>query len=190
MRDMALPVRLAQQRYEVMKSSFNLTPVIAFAVRDGYVSDEVTAKRAFDGLLQWFAGHAVEEHPEYPYVMMNGEVDQAFHAFILNTRTYLHFCRDYVGFFIHHTPLTDTVLAEHDIQSGLNYTVDYLAKAYGDNIAPALQDWVCAHEQGELTAAAVSCVSNGPDRAPHDMIGIRDFRGFWDTEAQAAIGKA
>jgi len=184
------PNHSAQQRYEVMKSSFDLEPVVAFAVRDGYLPDEAKASRAFDGLLQWLAGHAVEEHPEHPYVMMNGEVDQAFHALILNTRTYLHFCRNFVGFFIHHTPLTDTVLAEYNIMSGVDYTVDYLAKAYGDNLAPALQGWVRAHQQGELTAAAVSCVSNGPDRAPHDMIGIRDFRRFWDTEARAPVGTA
>lgn len=187
---MALSVSPALQRYEVMKNSFDLTPLITFAVRDGYLPDEVTAKRAFDGLLQWLAGHAVEEHPEHPYVMMNGEVDQAFHAFILNTRSYLHFCRNFVGFFIHHTPLTDAVMTEHDILTGVDYTVNYLKQAYGDNLAPALQDWVRAHQQAELTASSVSCVSNGPDRAPHDMIGIRDFRGFWDTNPQSAVGSA
>ncbi len=190
MKDTPWPRHPAQKRYEVMKSSFDLAPIIAFAVRDGYLPDEVTAKRAFDGLLQWLAGHAVDEHPDHPYVMMNGDVDQAFHALILNTRSYLHFCRDYVGFFIHHTPLTDVVLAEHDILTGVDYTVDYLAKVYGENLSPVLQDWVRAHEQGKLTATAVSCVSNGPDRAPHDMIGIHDFRGFWDTEALAPVGKA
>lgn len=173
-----------------MKSSFDLAPLIAFAVRDGYLPDETTARHAFDGLLQWLAGHAVEEHPEHPYVMMNGEVDQAFHALILNTRSYLHFCRNFVGFFIHHTPLTDAVMPEHDILTGVDYTVNYLEKTYGKNLSPALQEWVHAHQAGELTAAAVSCVSNGPDRAPHEMIGIRDFRGFWDTNPQSTVDSA
>lgn len=183
-------VHPAVSRYQAMKNGFDLAPIIAFAVRDSYLPDETTAKRAFDGLLQWVAGHAVEEHPEHPYVMMNGEVDQAFHAFLLNTRSYLHFCRDYVGFFIHHTPIVDVTATQYEIAAGIDYTVGYLDATYGDQLAPSLRDWAILHQRGMLTATSVSCVSNGPDRIAHDMIGVADFRRFWDTNPQQPVGTA
>ena len=179
----------AIDRFNAMKT-FNLAPVIAFAVRDGYLPDQNKAELAFDGLLQWLAAHAVDEHREKPFVMMNGQVDQAYHAFLLNSRTYLHFCREYIGFFIHPTPVEDGEAAAIEATGGIDYTVDYLRTAFGPDLAPVLVDWVAAHQRGELLATSVSCVSNGPDRAPHDMISIADFRTFWDTNPQTNVGTA
>ena len=177
-------------RYLAMKQSYDVSPLVLFAVRDGYLPNLETAQRAFDGVLQWLAAHAVDEHPKKPFVMMNGEVDLAFHAFLLNTRSYLHFCREFVGFFIHHTPIMDLATTEYDILGGIDYTLGYLQAAYGSQLSPALSNWVRLHEQGELTATSVSCVSNGPDRVAHEIIGVADFRTFWDTNPQHMVGTA
>lgn len=179
----------ALERYRIMQT-YELKPIIAFAVRDGYLPDHKSAQRAFDGILQWLAAHAVDEHRDKPFVMMNGDVDRAFHALLLNTRAYLHFCRDFVGFFIHHTPVMDQRASGYDIAGGIDYTVNYLQAAFGPALAPALTDWVRSYERGELFATSVSCVSNGPDRAAHDLVAIRDFRTFWDTNPHQSVGIA
>jgi|AntRauTorckE6833_2_1112554.scaffolds.fasta_scaffold27903_2 hypothetical protein len=170
----------ALAKYREMKSTFNTTVLVQFAVRDGYAKDETSARSNLDGVLQWLACHAVKEHAEQPYVMMNGVVDEMYHAFMLNTRLYLHFCRDYIGFFIHHTPVDDVQADEIRLVGGIDYTVDFLQEAFGDELAQALQQWVIMREQGELSASSVSCVANDTDHAPDQLLGITDFRSFWD----------
>jgi len=171
-------------KFREMKRSFDTNALIRFAVRDGYSTDEDAAARDLDGVLQWLACHAVKEHAEQPYVMMNGSVDEMYHALMLNTRVYLHFCREYIGFFIHHTPVDDVQADEIKLAGGIDYTMAFLVESFGSELTPALQSWVCAHERGELNASSVSCVGNDADIAPDQLLGIADFRSFWDRNAE------
>jgi|GEM_PF-2181317 len=179
----------AHERYLAMKA-FDLAPVIAFAVRDKFLPDQETAEVAFDSLLQWLAAHAVDEHKEMPFVMMNGPVDEAYHAFMLNSRKYLQFCREYVGFFIHHTPVDDELSKHLELDLGIDYTIGYLNKAYGTELAPMLTAWKTDREAGLLTVTSVSCVRNGAEPAMLELVGIPDFRTFWDRNPQPHSGTA
>ena len=176
----------ACKKFKDMKSSFDCAGLVRFAVREGYATDEVSARQNLDGVLQWLACHAVKEHAEQPYVMMNGPVDEMYHALILNTRTYLHFCREYIGFFIHHTPVDDAEAVEIKVAGGITYTIDFLQQAFDSELAPALCRWAEAHHRGELNASSVSCLANDYDAAPDALLGIADFRTFWDRNRDFA----
>jgi hypothetical protein len=177
-------------RFAAMKEGFNAVPIISFAVREGYAPDVKTAEAGLDSVMQWLAGHAVDQHVDFPYVMMNGQVDQMYHALMLNTRTYLHFCRDYVGFFIHHTPVDDAVADSISLMNGVDKTLSYLKTAFDEDLAAPLQDWIESHARGELQATSVSCVSNAPDSAPEKLLGIKDFASFWDRNPHKTVGTA
>jgi len=174
----------ALAKFRDMKCSFNADNLIDFSVRDGYASDVASAQGYLDGVLQWLACHAVKEHAEQPYVMMKGPVDQMYHALMLNTRLYLHFCRDYIGFFIHHTPVDDKQANEIKLAGGINYTIGFLQKAFGTKLSPALREWIRTHERGELNASSVSCIGNDVDNTPDKLLGITDFRSFWDRNPE------
>jgi hypothetical protein len=161
-----------------MKSNIDFGPVIRFAVESGFAPDEESAQTALDGTLQWLVGHGMDEHAEAPYVMMNGEVDEMFHALILNTRTYLQLCREHIGFFIHHTPLDAD--GARRVEEGIGYTIDYITTLFGADVSPAIMRWKEQFDRGELNATSVSCVSNSYDAAPSELLGIDDFRTFWD----------
>jgi len=177
---------LALVKFREMKSTFQTAPLLQFAVKDGYAPDQAAAQVNLDGVLQWLACHAVKEHADQPYVMMNGPVDQMYHALMLNTRMYLHFCREYIGFYIHHTPVDDVQADEIKLVGGIDYTMHFLTEAFGAELSPALQQWVQSHADGDLSASSVSCVGNGTDYAPDQLLGITDFRSFWDREAAPA----
>lgn len=184
-------VTRAAERFAQMKVHFTeQEKIIAFAVRDGYAKNESEARKNIDGVLQWLAGHAVDRHESFPYVMMNGGVDQMYHALILNSRTYLHFCRDYVGFFVHHTPLMDTEINSVEIMRGVAETIDYLEKSFGEALSPSLHQWSIENKIGQLNASSVSCVGNAPDTAPQNLLGIADFATFFDRNAHQTVGNA
>jgi hypothetical protein len=180
----------AIKRFNAMTAGFNSENIVQFAVRDGYMPNVESARSALTGVLQWLAVHAVDEHADAPFVMMKGDVDQMYHALLLNTRVYLHFCRDYIGFFIHHTPLDDLEAANVIVEGGIDYTVMSLKSAFGPELSPALNQWVNAHQRGELQANSVSCIANPGDRAPEMLLGIADFRSFWDRNPHSDIGNA
>lgn len=134
--------------------------------------------------MQWLACHAVKEHEERPFVMMKGPVDVMYHAFMLNTRLYLHFCRDYVGFFIHHTPVDDYQANDIKLAGGIDYTMSFLQEAFQHELVSPIQDWIDAHARGELSASSVSCNGNDVDITPDNLLGITNFRSFWDRNPQ------
>lgn len=142
----------------VEMQSFNVRPVVAFLVRDGY--SEAKAAEMVDALLQWVAGHAVREH-QTPYVMFHGPVDEAFHAFILNTALYADFCERHIGWFLHHTPLDEEQAVEELVLSGVHYTVDFIEEQFGDSLHPLLKEWGVEARAGRIEVSAVSCVCNG-----------------------------
>ncbi|MAZ67245.1 hypothetical protein CL652_00550 [bacterium] len=169
---------VAQERFRAMKSHVDFAPVIRFAVEGGFAPDERSAERVLDGVLQWLVGHASAEHAQTPYVMMNGDVDEMFHALILNTRIYLQLCREHIGFYIHHTPL-DAEEAE-GVEEGIGYTIDYILDTFGDLVSPSILHWKEQFDRGELTASSVSCMGNGYEPAVKELLDIDDFRTFWD----------
>lgn len=179
----------ALTKYWEMKRSFETDALVRFAVRDSYAPNEIAARDSLDGALQWLACHAVKEHAEQPYVMMNGPVDEMYHALMLNTRLYLHFCREYIGFFIHHTPVDDAQADEIRIAGGIDYTLSFLQDAFGVDLSPTLHNWVAAHQSGELGVSSVSCMGNDFDSAPDHLLGVTDFRTFWDRNQQT-VGTA
>lgn len=146
----------ALEIYERMKT-VDLSPVRALMMRENphYTVEEVD--EAMDGLLQWMAGHSAAPHFDQTYVMLFGPVDEAFHAFILNTRIYMHFCKEHVGFFIHHTPVDEEEAAELFEEGSLDYTVNFLEETFGDALSPALRAWGEGIRSGQLGASAVSC---------------------------------
>lgn len=135
----------------------DMSAVHALLVRENPHLTTQQADQAIDALMQWLAGHAVAPHVEPAYVMLFGVVDDAFHAFILNTRAYMKFCKEQVGFFIHHTPVSDSEASELLESGALDYTVDFLLTEFGDTLSPLLHDWYRGVKEGTLGAAAVSC---------------------------------
>ncbi len=73
--------------------------------------------QVFEGLRQWFM---VCNRAENRFVSMPSQVvDDAWHAFILFSRNYEHFCRKAFGRFLHHTPaeaMTDQTTATDGIK--------------------------------------------------------------------------
>ena len=120
--------------------SFEMNSVIAFILKEKWAVSRHDARISVDALLQWLAGHAAINH-RLPYVMMEGPVDKAFHAFILNTRAYYKFCEKHIGFFVNHTPLDATKAREFRIMGGIEYTFNFLEEHFGDQLSPLLRQW-------------------------------------------------
>jgi hypothetical protein len=142
------------------------------------------ADEALEGLLQWLAGHAAAPHHEQSYVMLLGDVDEAFHAFILNTRLYMRFCKEHVGFFIHHTPADEELAAELQANGSLRYTVNFLEDAFGESLSPSLCDWCDGVRSGRLGAAAVSCLwklNSAEDPSILAHFGLTDITQRWSS---------
>jgi hypothetical protein len=149
-----------------MKSAFEIykemltadfRPVIQFMLRENESMTEIDALQGLDGVIQWMAGHAAVPHMDQTYVMLNGSVDDAFHAFILNTRLYMKFCKEHVGFFIHHTPVEDHEAEALFLEGGIDYTITFLEDSFGDQLSSSLKAWSVGHKKGALKAVAVSC---------------------------------
>ena len=150
-------MKSAREIYREMMS-FDITPARSLMKRENPNLSDDEVEHAMKGLLQWLAGHAAAPHNQQAYVMLLGPVDEAFHAFILNTRLYMRFCRDHVGFFIHHTPVETELAAKLEADGSLHYTVDFLETEFGDTLSPQLRAWCDGVRSGELSATAVSCL--------------------------------
>lgn len=148
------------QKYIEMKD-FNFSAVEALIRRENLIGDDKIGD-SIEGLIQWLAGHAVKKH-EQTYVMLHGDIDKAFHAFVLNTKLYTQFCVEKVGFFIHHTPLDAEQANREIVLDGIDYTVSFLKEGFGNRLSKSLNRWVVDHKNGLLSVSAVSCVRNGND---------------------------
>ncbi len=178
---------LAKRKFLEMKG-FDLSQVFAFMIREGYAETMESASCQMDGALQWLAAHAVKCHDPVPYVMLSGNVDNAWHAFLLNTRVYLEFCEKHVGFFIHHMPMDVESANVYVVQGGIEYTVNHLREVFGDDLAPGLKRWVTNLDNGDIWITAVSCVGNGyPDITDNSILGIKDYHTYWDNMAAAIV---
>lgn len=130
---------------------FDFHPVIRTAIQECGIENEERAQELLHAFLQWFSIVPFVNHDEV-FVMLKTDVDQIFHAFVLNTRIYQDFCQRFVGQFIHHTPLDDSTAKS--LESGVTYTVELLEKSYGSDLSPYLADW---RNQLEMGAWVVSC---------------------------------
>lgn len=156
------PRSAAQVRYQQLCRLLDLSDVKNFLLREGTFKSDAEASDAIHAILQWLACHAVKQKNEL-FVMLHGPVDEAWHAFILNTKLYHAFCQEHVGFFIHHTPLDAQKANEFEILGGIKSTVQSLKESFGDELHPLLRHWEEQLDTGQLTISAVSCVKNGYD---------------------------
>lgn len=140
---------------EMLKADFR--PVLNFMLRENAELTEVDALCHLDSLVQWMAGHAAAPHMEHSYVMLHGPVDNAFHSFILNTRLYMKFCKEYVGFFIHHTPVEDHEAQKMSLEGDIDYTINFLRDSFGNELSSSLKAWQEDHAEGRIAISAVSC---------------------------------
>lgn len=141
---------------------------------------------AFDAWLQWMAGHVVNPHQENTYVMLLGPIDEAFHASILCTRKYMEFCKTKVGFFIHHTPVSEEEAVELTNDGAILYTINFLRKQFGQNLAPMLVRWEDDYSKGKLCPSAVSCKWGLNSQADSEFLAHFGLTSFTDRWKQAA----
>jgi hypothetical protein len=141
---------------------------------------------AFDGWLQWMAGHAVDPHQMNTYVMLLGPVDEAFHASVLCTRKYMEFCRTEVGFFIHHTPVSAEEALELAEDGSIEYTIRFLREQFGGQLAPVLQQWGEDFDDGKIGPSAVSCKWGLNSQADSEFLAHFGLTSFTERWQQAA----
>lgn len=170
----------AKKKFEEM-SSWDMKPVSVLMLREKWVSNEAEAKEGVHGLLQWLAGHAVVNH-QRPYVMMHGVVDKAWHAFMLNSKSYQSFCGKHIGFFIHHTPMDGESANKYVILGGIDYTTEFLSDMFGGSLNSHLATWKNAENR---IISAVSCVGNGYDDVSKEDAPPTEKADYWQTFKRA-----
>jgi hypothetical protein len=87
--------------------------------------------------------------------MLKTPVEEAFHAFVLNTRQYKAFCERFLGYFFHHDPVTEERAPQ--MQNGIRYTVELLEKHYGESLLQPLCEWRHQLDDGSAQIACVGC---------------------------------
>ena len=87
----------------------NLKPIHEFEFPEVVIARTKTAIGDTDielvkiGFFDYF--YAVQEHGKLE--MTNPKVDELWHQLILDTKAYMKFCSEYVGFYVHHNPYVD-----------------------------------------------------------------------------------
>lgn len=171
--------------YRNMISSFNHDVVLDFAFDLDFAFNRAFAADNLDAVFQWLACQAVREQTAGPYVMMRGPVNDMYHALILNTSHYERLCDTYFGSPLHYTPVNATQAQAIKRAGGISYTIDCLREAFGHELSPALQLWIAEYQSGNIIASAISCGSNDADITSNILLGISDFRDFWECTPQA-----
>ncbi|HVY76234.1 MAG TPA: hypothetical protein VG890_15500 [Puia sp.] len=116
--------------------NIDFMPVVQTAVIDGQVASPQLAFSALEAFLQWFSLlPRIEESDNY--VMLKGDVDQLWHAAIVNTVIYRKLCEDYIGKFVDHQPSLETPK-----YSWILGTVSRLEKAFGSQMHPIFREWL------------------------------------------------
>lgn len=177
----------ADRAFRVIEDLNFVVPVVKFAIKEGYFADEEIAKSHLHATVQWLIAHGASEHADHIYLMFEGPVDHAYHALMLNSKLYLTLCREQVGFYVHHTPLDASDYALDDLEKGVDYTVGFLEKTYGGDLAEPLKEWSVMRAAGQLTANSVSCVSNGLSDSEQLLMNIPSFRTFWDRNSADTV---
>jgi len=97
-----------------------------------------SAEQIYDDMLRWMWLVSTAKQP-LPVIDPMVVIDEMWHQFILHTREYKEFCRDYLGRFIEHDPETlpapksrkarEAMLAELEAQ--LDSMIDLVADRFG-----------------------------------------------------------
>ena len=114
------------------------TKIVAFMTKEGTAKNHSHAVFYIDALLQWLAAMQYADKDKC-YVMVDDNMDDAHHAFILNTRFYLPFCDEHFGGYVHHTPLDRGMKPDSVLMEGIDYTLCFLDEMYGQDLHPTLR---------------------------------------------------
>ncbi|HXH26870.1 MAG TPA: hypothetical protein VNG90_03165 [Candidatus Acidoferrum sp.] len=151
--------------YAAMKL-YDFSPVTRTLLRDvGFSSEKAVSMQ--DAFSQWFSLTGSVESGEI-LVMLKGDIDEVYHAAVLNTAWYGPFCQQFAGAFVHHTPIDEQTMEELD--AGLRYTIDRLDAVYGHTLHPALREWRQLVEANNYQISCVKC-PDPQDAAITDTLG-------------------
>jgi len=142
----------ARDLYDQMRRGFDFSPVIWTMRRYDTDMSEARATELLEAFLQWVS-LVPSNTPTNYVVMFQTPVEEAFHAFVLNTRAYAAFCEQFMGFFFHHDPLTDE--AGPEVEQFARYTVDRLKAEFGEQLHPELRRWEADFAAGTYRVACV-----------------------------------
>ena len=81
------------------------------------------------------------------------KIDEAWHNFILFTRDYQRFCRDYFGRFIHHVPVGPDEIASRD-GSIIRRTIQAAQEIFGDELSA---NWGVAARCSDKCKPSTNC---------------------------------
>lgn len=143
---------------------FNAEAVIRTMLKDKTAADRNEATALLHALYQWLAATILLQGEE-KLVMFSQNVDDAHHAFILNTRLYAQFCDEFMGKFIHHNPFDSDIAPVDEAWEAINLTMHLLPDVFGntpeEGLSPFLSDRIQSHFSGRpLTTAEICCLSD------------------------------
>ncbi len=139
----------------------NFDSVLYSAKKDCGVPTEERARELMVALCQWFALIPSLNKGDW-HAVLESDVDQIFHALILNTRVYRDFCNKYLGEFVHHTPM-DGSRSDLPLEKIVSDTIFRLELAYGSDLAPDLREWRKMFDEGTWAVSCVSCPDDEPE---------------------------
>ena len=145
-----------KELYNDMISSFDYWQIVWTIKRYNKNISDPEANEMLNAFLQWVAAiPAISKGENNVFVMLETPVEEAFHAFVLNTRLYQKFCERFLGFFFHHDPLTEETLETTEL--GAKYTVNLLESLYSEDLHPLLKDWRKQLNNDTYKVACVGC---------------------------------
>lgn len=145
-------VSRANEKAEVI-FRWNMSRVKMFIVRDGTIDDEEAERRIeeYRKYLVVLATFASFRHP------ISKEVDDAWHAHVLDTHDYVRFCEAAFGYFVHHKPVFDAAGKKKLAENYASNTIPHLTELFG---APSEKYW--------LKCQTICIESGSCDDAPGD----------------------
>ncbi|MDE0269056.1 MAG: hypothetical protein OXI96_08515 [Acidimicrobiaceae bacterium] len=136
--------------------TIDTTPIFKVAERD-YGIKRAEAPQVMDALLQWMAAASADREDErYPQAMLDGDIDNMWHSFILNTKEYRNVCDEVFGEYFDHEPETAEDEDEDDFQSKIQvkHMLQHLVDSYGVSLNPLLKQWVVSYQRWATTYMA------------------------------------
>jgi hypothetical protein len=134
----------------------DVSSAVELMIREGWAENKAQANFRIDALLQWMAGLPFAG-PENLYVVLSRDLDNAFHAFVLNTRFYEVFCRENFGFFVHHDPLDRENFDEAKLKAGIKHTLTFLSDVFGADLHPDFSELISVNDSVGISVSAITC---------------------------------
>lgn len=142
---------------------FQLNDIITRYARDYELSYEDAERHMFE-LRRFLAMCAINDGPAYG---MRGQIDEAWHTFIMFTREYADFCQAVGGRFIHHQPNTDSEGRSNTPGSYQRFLDDY-ERVFCE---PAPADlWPRPFTRSGVDANCGGCSACGSDDSPMNQV--------------------